>query len=394
MALAFDVTRVRAAYPALADGYAYLDGAAGTQVPEAVIAAISDAYQAGIGNAGGAFPASTRAVAITQSCRESVADLVGGDPGGVVLGPNMTTLTYRMAGALARTWRAGDQVIVSRLDHDANVRPWIQAAERAGAVVRWAEVDPATGELPAAQYAALIGDRTRLVAVTAASNVIGTRPERAAGALSYVDGVHATPHGPVDVGSLGADFYATSAYKWSGPHIGAVVASPALLETLWPDKLVPSPDSVPERFELGTPPFADLAGAVAAVDHLAGLDDAASGQRRQRVVASMTAAEAHEQRLFGVLLGGLDAMRHVTTYGKAARRTATAYFTVAGKTPQQVADHLASRKVNVWNGHNYAWELTGVLGIRETGSAVRAGLVHYNDESDVNHLLEAVAELG
>ncbi len=376
MALAFDVTRVRAA--------------------------ISAAYQAGIGNSGGAFPASARAVAITQSCREAVADLVGGDPGGVVLGPNMTTLTYRMAGALARTWRAGDQVIVSRLDHDANVRPWIQAAERAGAVVRWAEVDPATGELPAAQYAALIGDRTRLVAVTAASNVIGTRPDvaaitgmaRAAGALSYVDGVHATPHGPVDVGSLGADFYATSAYKWSGPHIGAVVASPAMLETLLPDKLVPAPDSVPERFELGTPPFADLAGAVAAVDHLAGLDDAAAGQRRQRVVASMTAAEAHEQRLFGVLIGGLDAMRHVTTYGKAARRTATAFFTVAGKTPQQVADHLASRKVNVWNGDNYAWELTGVLGIRETGSAVRAGLVHYNDESDVNHLLEAVAELG
>jgi cysteine desulfurase family protein (TIGR01976 family) len=293
-------------------------------------------------------------------------------------------------------------VIVSRLDHDANVRPWIQAAARAGAVVRWAEVDPATGELPAAQYATLIGDRTRLVAVTAASNIIGTRPDvaaitgmaRLAGALSYVDGVHATPHGPVDIGSLGADFYATSAYKWSGPHIGAVIASPELLDTLRPDKLVPSPETVPERFELGTPPFADLAGVVAAVDHLASLDDAAAGLRRQRIVASMTAAEAHEQRLFGTLLGGLDAMRHVTTYGKAVRRSATAYFTVDGKTPQQVAEHLASRKVNVWNGDNYAWELTGVLGIRETGSAVRAGLVHYNDQSDVNLLLEAVAELG
>jgi cysteine desulfurase family protein (TIGR01976 family) len=400
--MAFDVTGVRAGYPALADGYAYLDGAAGTQVPAAVIAAVSAAYQAGIGNAGGAFPASARSDAITQTCREGVADLVGGDPAGVVLGPNMTTLTYRMAGAIARTWRPGDEVIVSKLDHDANVRPWIQAAARTGAVVRWAEVDPATGELPAAQYAALIGDRTKLVALTAASNIIGTRPDvaaitgmaRAAGALSYVDGVHATPHGPIDMSSLGADFYATSAYKWSGPHIGALIASPALLETLWPDKLVPSPDSVPERFELGTPPFADLAGVAAAVEHLAGLDDAAVGQRRQRIVASMTAAEAHEQRLFGTLLGGLDAMQHVTTYGKAARRTATAYFNVDGKTPHQVAEHLASRKVNVWNGDNYAWELTGVLGIRETGCAVRAGLVHYNDESDVNRLLEAVAELG
>ncbi|HUZ56565.1 MAG TPA: cysteine desulfurase-like protein [Streptosporangiaceae bacterium] len=397
----FDVTRVRHDYPALADGYAYLDGAAGTQVPSAVISAISGAYQAGLGNAGGAFPASARAVAITDNVRQAVADLVGGAPAGVVLGPNMTTLTYRMAAALADTWQAGDEVIVSRLDHDANVRPWVQAAARAGAVVRWAGVDTATGELPADQYAGLLTDRTRLVAVTAASNVIGTRPDlpaitelaRTAGALSYVDGVHATPHGPVDVRALGADFYATSAYKWSGPHIGAVIASPALLESLRPDKLVPSPDTVPERFELGTPPFADLAGVTAAVDHLAGLDDAAAGSRRERILASMAAAEQHEQRLFGVLLGGLDGMRHVTTYGKAARRTATAYFTVAGHPPQQVAEHLASRRINVWNGHNYAWELTGVLGIRDAGSAVRAGLVHYNDESDVDRLLEAVAEL-
>ncbi len=400
--MAFDVSRVRAAYPALADGYAYLDGAAGTQVPSSVISAIRGAYLAGLGNADGAFPASARADAITSGCREAVADLVGGDPAGVVLGPNMTTLTYRMAAALADTWRAGDEVVVSRLDHDANVRPWVQAAGRAGAVVRWAEVDLATGELPAAQYASLLGDRTRLVAVTAASNDIGTRPDvtaingmaRAAGALSYVDGVHATPHGPVDVRALGADFYATSAYKWSGPHIGAVIASPALLDSLRPDKLVPSPDTVPERFELGTPPFADLAGVTAAVEHLAALDDEAAGTRRERVLASIAVAEAHEQRLFGVLLGGLDGMRHVTTYGKAAARTATAYFTVFGHAPRQVAEHLASRKVNVWSGHNYAWELTGVLGIRESGSAVRAGLVHYNDESDVTRLLEAVAELG
>jgi len=400
--MTFDVGRVRAAYPALADGYAYLDGAAGTQLPVTVIDAIGDAYRAGLGNAGGAFPASARAGQITERCREAVADLVGGEPAGVVLGPNMTTLTYRIAAALASTWAAGDEVVVSRLDHDANVRPWVQAARRAGASVRWAEVDPATGELPAAQYASLVTERTRLVAVTAASNAIGTRPDvaaitglaRQAGALSYVDGVHATPHGPVDIGALGADFYVTSAYKWSGPHIGAVIADPALLGSLRPDKLLPSPDTVPERFELGTPAFADLAGVAAAVDHLAGLDDSATGSRRERILASMAAAERHEQELFGTLLGGLDGMRHVTSYGKAARRTATAYFTVAGMTPQRVAEHLASRRVNVWNGHNYAWELTGALGIRDSGCAVRAGLVHYNDVSDVSRLLEAVAELG
>ncbi len=399
--MAFDVTRVREAYPALADGYAYLDGAAGTQVPAAVISAISDAYRTGIGNSDGAFPASARSDAIMRQCRAAVADLVGGDQAGVVLGPNMTTLTYRIAGTLASTWRPGDEVIVSRLDHDANVRPWVQAAGRAGAVVRWAEVDAATGELPAEQYARLLGDRTRLVAVSAASNIIGTRPDvaaitgmaRAAGALSYVDGVHATPHGPVDIAALGADFYVTSAYKWSGPHIGALIASPALLVTLHPDKLVPASDEVPERFEYGTPPFADLAGVTAAVDHLAGLDDAATGTRRERILASMAAAEEHEQRLFADLLGGLDGMRHVTTYGKASRRTATAYFTVAGLAPRQVAEHLASRHVNVWDGDNYAWELTGALGIRDAGCAVRAGLVHYNDDSDVSRLLAAVSEL-
>jgi cysteine desulfurase family protein (TIGR01976 family) len=395
-----DVAAIRAAYPALADGYAYLDGAAGTQVPSAVIEAISRAQATGLGNAGGAFPASARADEITAACRAAVAALTGGEPDGVIFGPSMTALTYRMAGALARTWRPGDEVIVSRLDHDANIRPWVQTAERAGAVVRWAEVDPATGELPAAQYSGLITDRTRLVAVTAASNILGTRPDvaaitalaRGAGALSYVDGVHATPHVPVDVQALGADFYATSAYKWSGPHIGLVVAAPSLLETLRPDKLVPSSDAVPDRFELGTLPFASLAGVTAAVHHLASLVPG-SGTLRERVLASMAAVQEYEQELFEVLLSGLDGFGHVTTYGKAASRTATAYFTVAGHTPEQVACHLASRQINVWNGHNYAWELTGALGIRDSGSAVRAGLVHYNDAAEVDRLLAGVAEL-
>jgi cysteine desulfurase family protein (TIGR01976 family) len=399
--MGLDVSGIRAAYPALADGYAYLDGAAGTQVPASVIQAIGVAYSDGLGNSGGAFPASARSDAITAECRRAVAALTGGEPEGVILGPNMTTLTYRMAGTLARGWRPGDEVIVSRLDHDANIRPWVQAAARAGATVRWAEIDPATGELPAAQYAGLITARTRLVAVTAASNILGTRPDvavitaraRAAGALSYVDGVHATPHGPTDVRALGADFYATSAYKWSGPHIGAVVADPALLDTLRPDKLVPAPDEVPGRFERGTLPFADLAGVAAAVDHLAGLASPASGTLRERVLTSMTAVGQYEHDLFGSLLGGLAAMDHVTLYGRAASRTATAYFNVAGQTAGQVAACLAERRVNVWSGDNYAWELVAALGLRG-GGAVRAGLVHYNDHTDVARLLDGVADLG
>jgi cysteine desulfurase family protein (TIGR01976 family) len=399
--MSLDVDAIRAAYPALADGYAYLDGAAGTQLPEPVIAAIGAAYRSGLGNAGGAFPASARAAAATAGCRQAVADLVGGVPEGVILGPNMTTLTYRLADTLARGWRPGDEVVVSRLDHDANVRPWLQAAARSGATVRWAEVELPAGELPVAQYDSLLSDRTVLVAVTAASNVLGTRPDvaaitaraHAAGALSYVDGVHATPHGPTDVAALGADFYATSAYKWSGPHVGAVVADPALLDKLHPDKLEPAPGTVPDRFERGTSAFADLAGVTAAVDHLASLDPAAAGTRRDRVLASMAAAHEHEQALFQVLLAGLAAMAKVTLFGQPRSRTATAYFTVAGQSPAEVAAHLARRKVNVWNGHNYAWELTGVLGIRDHGSAVRAGLVHYNNRADVDRLLAAVAEL-
>jgi cysteine desulfurase family protein (TIGR01976 family) len=399
--MSLDVDAIRAAYPALADGYAYLDGAAGTQLPEPVIAAIGAAYRSGLGNAGGAFPASARAAAAAAGCRQAVADLVGGVPEGVILGPNMTTLTYRLADTLARGWRPGDEVVVSRLDHDANVRPWLQAAARSGATVRWAEVELPAGELPVAQYDSLLSDRTVLVAVTAASNVLGTRPDvaaitaraHAAGALSYVDGVHATPHGPTDVAALGADFYATSAYKWSGPHVGAVVADPGLLDKLHPDKLEPAPGTVPDRFERGTPAFADLAGVTAAVDHLASLDPAAAGNRRDRVLASMAAAQEHEQALFQVLLAGLAAMAKVTLFGQPRSRTATAYFTVAGQSPAEVAAHLAHRKVNVWNGHNYAWELTGVLGIRDHGSAVRAGLVHYNNRAEVDRLLAAVAEL-
>jgi len=397
----FDVKRVRAAYPALSDGYAYLDGAAGTQVPAAVIEAIGDAYRTGIGNAGGAFPASGRSDAILAECRQALADLTGAEPDGVIIGPNMTTLTYRLAGTLARAWGPGDEIVVSRLDHDANIRPWVQAAQHSGATVRWAEVDTATAELPSGQFTELVSDRTRLVAVTAASNIVGTRPEVAAiasaahavGALCYVDGVHATPHVPVDVAALGADFYATSAYKWSGPHIGTVVAKPALLETLSPDKLVPAPSGVPGRFERGTPGFADLAGVVAAVDHLASLDPAAGGSRRERLLTSMTAVAEYEAELFARLLAGLTAMQHVTRYGHAARRAPTAFFTVAGHTPREVAEHLAARKINVWSGDNYAWELTGAFGLRDSGGAVRAGLVHYNDESDVERLLAAVAEL-
>jgi selenocysteine lyase/cysteine desulfurase len=212
-----------------------------------------------------------------------------------------------------------------------------------------------------------------------------------------VDGVHATPHVPVDVRALGADFYTTSAYKWSGPHLAAAVADPELLETVWPDKLAPSSNAVPWRFERGTLPIADLAGLTAAVDHLASLGPgpapgASPASRRERLLASMAAVEAYESALFARLLGGLAELDRVTMYGKAARRAPTAFFSVTGVAPRAVAEHLAARGVNVWDGDNYAYELCTALGLEPDG-AVRAGLVHYNDASDVDRLVAGLAEL-
>ena len=397
----FDVAAVRAHYPALSDGWAYLDGAAGTQVPNAVIEATAKAYRSGIGNQGGAFAASVRSDRYVAEARSAIADLVGAvDPNGVVLGPNATSLNFRLAQALSATWRAGDEVVISRLDHDANVRPWLIWAERVNATVRWVEPQLPSTDLEPEAYDGVVGERTRLVAVTAASNLTGSIPDVAAiakrahavGATIVVDGVHATPHVPIDMVALGADVWLTSAYKWSGPHIGAMIADPEFWAPLRPDKLAPSPDEVPWRFETGTSPFADFAGVTAAVEHLAGLagNPRSNASRRARVVTSMTAVAAYELDLFSYLHDGLAAMDHVELLASPMRRTATEFFRIRGHDPAAVAEHCARARINVWNGHMYAWELAGLLGVRDSGGGVRAGLVHYNDRSDVDRLLDAV----
>lgn len=400
-----DLARVRACYPALGDGWAYLDGAAGTQVPEAVITAEGEAYRRGIGNHGGFFAAALRSDAHTRAAREAIVDLIGApEASGVTLGPSTTALTFRFAEALARTWRAGDEIVLTRLDHDANVRPWVLAAARAGVSVRWADPVLPSLDLPTEHVTALIGERTRVVAVTAASNVVGTRPDlpaiaaaaHAVGALVYADGVHATPHGPVDLAALGVDLYATSAYKWSGPHLAAVAGTPDLLAQLHPDKLDSVADVVPDRFERGTAPFAQHAGLAAAVDHLAAMVPApsAGASRRERVLASMAAVEAHESALLRHLLDGLAAMVHVERIGAPSRLTPTVWFRVRGLAPDDVARACAAARVNVWSGHNYAWELAGLLGIRDSGSAVRAGMSCYTSVEDVDRLLDVLEGLG
>ncbi len=398
--LARSIEEIRADFPGFVPGTVALDGAAGTLVPTAVIDAVAEAMRDAMANTHGEFAASAQSTETQAAARTAIADLVGGTPDGVILGPNMTTMTFHLADALAAGWTAGDEVIVTSLDHDANIRPWVLAAQRAGATVRWAEFDAATGELATEAFDALLSDRTRLVAVTAASNAIGTRPDVAAiaarahavGALTYVDGVHATPHGPVDVAALGADFYACSTYKFFGPHTGAVIADPGLLQRIAPAKLVPAPDSVPERFERGTPPFELMAGVTAAVDWIAGLT-ATGGDRRDRILAAMQATENHLAELLARALDGLSEIERVRVLGAPARRTSTISFVVEGHSPNAVARQLAAQGIAVWDGDNYARELMQRFGLGESGGAIRASLVLYNDAADVDRLVEAVAGL-
>ncbi len=304
-----------------------LDGAAGTQVPQAVIDAVAQAMRSSMSNVHGAFPGSEASTEAVNEARAAIADLVGGVAEGVVLGPSMTALTFRIAGAMAKAWGEGDEIVVTSLDHDANIRPWRIAAERAGATVRVADFDSDSGELPASVVEAQLSDRTKLVAVTAASNVIGTRPDiraisdrvHEAGALTYVDGVHSTPHVPTDIKGMGADFYACSAYKFCGPHVGAVIADPEVLESLHPDKLAPAPNEVPDRFERGTGQFELLAGVRAAVDWLAGLTNG-DGSRRDRLLTTFAALEHYLQALLA-----RDGPRpRGAGSGKAARRASPA----------------------------------------------------------------------
>jgi cysteine desulfurase family protein (TIGR01976 family) len=393
----YDVAAVRAHFPALSAGYAHFDGPGGSQVPAQVADAVARTLVSPLANRGRVTAAERAADEIVVAARHAVADLLGADAGGVVFGRSMTQITFDVARTLAATWEPGDEVVVTSLDHDANIRPWVLAAEAVGARVRWAEFDPATAELPAEAVAEVLSPRTRLVAVTAASNLLGTCPPvraitdlaHEAGALTYVDGVHATAHLPVHVDALGADFFTCSPYKFLGPHCGVLAAAPALLEGLRPQKLLPSPDVVPERFELGTLPYELLAGTTAAIDFLAGLGT--GGTRRDRLVTALGAVAAHEDRLRERIEAGLADLPGVTVLSRAAHRTPTLLVTFAGREPAAAYAFLAEQGVHAPAGAFYALEPSRRLGLGDTG-ALRIGLAPYVDESDVDRLLTGLAE--
>lgn len=395
--MAYDVHAVRAAFPSLQGGIAFFDGPGGSQTPAVVAQTIADTMTSAISNRGEVTSSERRAEAVVQRARAAMGDLLGTDPGGVIFGRSMTALTYDLARTLAQGWGPGDEVVVTALDHDANIRPWVQAAEHVGATVRWAEFDPATGELPLEAVQTLLSERTRLVALTAASNVIGTRPDvpaiaaaaHAAGALVHVDAVHLAPHALIDRVALGADVIACSPYKFFGPHCGVQAADPALLETLHPAKLAPSTDRVPERFELGTLPYELLAGTTAAVDFIAGLDPDGGGERRARLATSLAAAADHENARGARLEERLREVDGLVSYARASHCTPTVYFTVEGVESPRLSRHLAAEGVNAPCSHFYALEASRRLGLGDRG-AIRAGVSAYTDEEDVDRLVDAV----
>jgi cysteine desulfurase family protein (TIGR01976 family) len=377
----------RERFPALRDGWARLDGPAGSQVVDSAIEAMADWMRSGSqANHGGAFKAAHETDELLDSTRKAVATLLGGDAAGVTFGPSFTALTFRFAATVVRALEPGDEIVCTFLDHDSNVRPWVLAAERAGATVRLAEPEPDTLELPAAAVEAVLSERTKWVAVTAASNAVGTVPDlpgivaaaHRAGARVYVDAVHASPHRRHDLAALDADVLGCSAYKWFGPHTAMLCARPEILAEYFPDKLKPSPDEPPDRWELGTLPFESLAGVRAAAEYLLELD--------------FEAVHAHEQRLLDTALDGLKQIDGVTVYGAARDRAPTLMFNVAGKSAAEVARALAEQEIAVWDGNYYAFELERHLGLAPHG-AVRAGFLHYNEAADAERLLAAVAAL-
>lgn len=396
--MTFDVARVRSQFPSLESGVAHFDGPGGTQTPLSVGQAICKTMTGPLANQGTLTQAERNAEAAVDNARSAMADLLGSSLEGIFFGRSMTQITFDIARTLAQNWGPGDEIVASRLDHDANVRPWVRFAEQSGATLRWIDFDPATGHLDISDVESVINERTKLVAITAASNLIGTRPDipaiskavHAVGGLLYVDGVHNTPHAVVDFAAMGADFYGCSPYKFFGPHIGVMTASPALLETLHPDKLLPSTEKVPERFELGTLPYELLAGITAAVDFIADMVPG-TGSRRERIVASQSAADEHEHALNHRLREGLQAMENVTLYSNARQKTPTELFSLTGINSERVYEFLAERKINAPADSFYAIECSRHLGLGDDG-AIRAGLAPYNNVDEIDRLLEGLTD--
>lgn len=403
----FDVDVVRSRFPALArteNGHpaAYLDGPGGTQAPEAVIEAMSRTLRQGVSNLGGGFGPSDDAGAVSEAARAAMARFFGSSPDEVAFGQNMTSLTFAVSRALARTWDSGDSIVLTSLDHDANFTPWEMAADDTGVHLRVAEFDTASGILDPATVIDLIDGSTRLVAVGLASNALGSLVDVAAitsaahsvGALVYIDAVHAGPHHLIDVGALDCDFLVASAYKFFGPHTGILYGKTEHLSTVRAYKVRPAPSDPPEKWETGTQSFESLAGVTAAVDHIASLGE---GEGRAAVVSAFSAIGQYERSLGTRFIDGLADMPHVSLYGVPemdGRRVTTFAVAVEGTHPDRVAATMAERGIYVWSGHYYAVNVMDRLGVLDEGGLVRIGFCHYNTAEEVDRTLEVLGDLG
>lgn len=405
--MTLDVSTIRSRFPALRRTVggvpaAYLDGPGGTQVPESVIEAMAGLMRVGGSNLGGPFVTSREADAVTASARSAIADLFGASPDEIAFGQNMTSLTLSVSRALGATWEPGENVVVTRLDHDGNVWPWVIAARDAGAEVRWLDFDPDDGcRLQVDDLEGIIDERTRLVAMTHASNAVGTvtdpRPvidaAHGVGALTYVDAVHYSPHGLVDVAALGTDFLVASSYKFFGPHTGCLYGRREVLDAVDAYKIRPAPDAPPDKWETGTQSFESLTGVAAAVDYIATLGS--GDTRRDRIQSAMEVIGAYERSLSERFLEGIARMSGVSLYGRtdADGRTPTFAISVGGVHPDAVAEALGDLGIFVWSGDYYAVEVMQRLGVADEGGLVRIGFVHYNALDEVDRAIAALASI-
>jgi cysteine desulfurase family protein (TIGR01976 family) len=405
-----DVHAIRLQFPALQESYngrlgVFFDNPGGTQVHELVIAAVTDYYTRRNSNTHGVFETSLRSDAVIEHARNAAADLLGAEPQEIVFGNNMTSLTFALSHSLAAEFGPEDEIVVTRLDHDANVAPWLMLAEDTGAQIRWADVDVETCTLDLEHMQSLITPRTRLVAVGYASNAVGTINDvatvigwaKAVGAYTFIDAVQYAPHGWIDVKALDCDFLACSAYKFYGPHVGILYGKREHLERLRAYRVRPAGGEVPGKWETGTKNHEGLAGTAAAIDYLASLGVTygrapAGAARREKLAAAWPVVNDHELQLMDRLITGLRTIPQVRIYGITERshwqrRVATVSIRKEGKTPEQLATKLAEHNIFAWNGNFYALSISERLGVEPSGGLVRLGLAHYNTLDEVDRCL-------
>jgi cysteine desulfurase family protein (TIGR01976 family) len=380
----------------------FLDGPGGTQVPQSVMDAMTGYLRQGSSNLGGPFRTSHQTDDVVAQARQAMADFLHARSEEIIFGQNMTSLTFAMSRALARTWQPGDEIIVTRLDHDANISPWLLAAEDKGVTVRWLDFHPADCTLALETLPNLLNEKTRLLAISYASNAVGSISDvqqaaqlaHKAGALVYVDAVHYAPHSPIDVQALACDFLACSVYKFFGPHTGVLYGKFDLLEGLTAYKVRPSSPRSPGKWETGTQSFESLAGVTAAIEYIASLGGE-TGDRRTRLQTAMQQVKVYEASLSEQFLRGATAVPGLKVYGhtdieRLSERTPTFAISLARYTPAEVANRLGEQGIFVWNGHYYAIAIMERLGLLDKGGLVRIGFVHYNTPQEVDRVLAAL----